>query len=76
MDLIKFQVYSLVKKDNKNCRWSAEEDELLKKLVQYSFVYKGNKSEKRSNGAIFRRNFFLLAPKVSSEMQSSAEKDG
>jgi hypothetical protein len=33
LQLIKFQIYSLVKKNNKNCGWQTEEDHLLKSIV-------------------------------------------
>jgi hypothetical protein len=33
LDLVKFQVYSLVKKNNRNCDWENQEDALLKLLV-------------------------------------------
>lgn len=34
LTLIKFQIYSLIKKDNKNSGWKQEENELLAKLVE------------------------------------------
>jgi hypothetical protein len=33
LELVKFQIYSLIKKNNKNCGWDPEEDALLNSLV-------------------------------------------
>lgn len=34
LNLIKFQIYSLVKRDNKSSGWDVEEEKLLEKLVK------------------------------------------
>lgn len=39
LDLVKFQIYSLIKKDSKICKWKDEEDNLLKSLVEYFIAH-------------------------------------
>ena len=33
VELLKFQTFGLIKKDNKNSSWSEEEDKILKQII-------------------------------------------
>lgn len=76
IELIKFQVYSLLKKDSKNCKWSPDEDNLLRTIVEYCYFDLVNSKAPISNGVIFQRCSFPSVPKSISETQNNADKDG
>ena len=74
--MLKFQTFSLIKKNNKSGSWSEEEDHILTKIVKFLSLNSVIIQFNPSNGAKSLRNFFSAPINYFSEILSNVDKGG
>ena len=76
LNLLKFQTFSLIKKNNKVSGWTKEEDEILAKVVLYPLSYLEKTKIKINNGVKFQNSFSRPPLNSTSGTPSNVEKGG
>ena len=75
--MIKFQIYGLIKKDNKNSSWKEEEDSILSQIVMYNiFKIEPKITMDKFNGVTLLNNFLPRRRKNILEMPNNVGSVG